>query len=87
MTLGVGRANLILNLYVGSAVLAEISSLGIFKNGRQDGPVWKFLTGGSFMFGVVSPPEASKFDTFTTEKGLNFFELKKLLSFILHFYS
>ncbi len=44
-------------------------SVGIFKNGRQDGPFWKFLTGGSFLFGIVRNDDTLNLDDFTTDNG------------------
>ena len=52
-----------------SSTLAEVSSIGIFKNGKQDGPMWKFLAGGSFLFGLVASDEALFYDRFSTENG------------------
>ena len=59
------------NLAGGSTIstVTEISSVGIFKNGRQDGPVWKFLIGGSFLFGIVKTDSALNFDMFSAEQG------------------
>ena len=53
----------------GASSYYELTSVGIFKNGIQDGPVWKFLIGGSFLFGVVKNEDSINFDTFTTDNG------------------
>ena len=54
--------------YGSDQMIKEVSRVGIFKNGKPDGPSWTFLHGGSFHFGYLEPD--TKFITnFTTNFG------------------
>lgn len=53
----------------GASTVSELTSIGIFKNGKQQGPMWKFLAGGSFLFGQVSTDDAMLYKRFSTENG------------------
>ena len=53
--------------YSSEKTIKEVTHVGIYQNGYVNGPVWQFLQGGSFQFGIVNG--VKHLTNFTTEDG------------------
>ncbi len=57
----------------------EVNFVGSYRDGYIDGPGWRFLIGGTFLFGMMK-----RTTTFTTDNGAFVNQVGKLLSSIFY---